>query len=193
MSHVRFVCLLVHTGVQHILCCLAFRHLVRPVLSVSLDCPFLMALSVYIAEILFKVSLNTITLTPYITEILLKVVLNTITLTPYITEILLKVALNTITLTPWFIIKRCLFFLYRLIVKHNTITLLFLLVIHVAGGINMSHVSHHYRARCQGWKVITYTQHLQHVSPYCNLVVINQNIKSCQQYFILIVMSLVVI
>ena len=132
MSHLRFVCLLVHTGVQHILCCLAFRHLVRPVLSVSLDCPFLMSHSVYIAEILFKVSLNTITLTPYITEILL------------------KVALNTITLTPWFIIKRCLFFLYRLIVKHNTITLLFLLVIHVAGGINMSHVSHHYRARCQG-------------------------------------------
>ena len=49
MSYLRYLCLLAHSGVQHILCCVfvlfVFR-LVYPMLSVSLDCVvFLFCLS----------------------------------------------------------------------------------------------------------------------------------------------------
>jgi hypothetical protein len=48
MSYLRYLCLFVYSGVQHILCCILnlFR-LVYPMLSVSLDCPFLIAPSVF--------------------------------------------------------------------------------------------------------------------------------------------------
>ena len=65
-SHVylRYLCLLAYSGVQHILCCVfvlffvilcslccqflcVFRHLVYPMLPVSLDCPFLIVPSVF--------------------------------------------------------------------------------------------------------------------------------------------------
>jgi hypothetical protein len=49
MSYLRYLCLLAHSGVQHILCCV-FDLLYRPVylmLPVSLDSPFLMAPSVF--------------------------------------------------------------------------------------------------------------------------------------------------
>ena len=50
MSYSRYPCLFVYSGVQHKLCCVfcfvCFR-LVCSVLSVSLDCSFLVALSVF--------------------------------------------------------------------------------------------------------------------------------------------------
>jgi hypothetical protein len=46
MSYLRYVCLLVHSGVQRILCCV-FLGIVYLMLSVSLDCPFLIAPSVF--------------------------------------------------------------------------------------------------------------------------------------------------
>ena len=65
MSYLRYLCFLVHSGVQHILgcvfilfflvlctlCCqflwIVFLRLVYPMLPVSLDCPFLIAGSVF--------------------------------------------------------------------------------------------------------------------------------------------------
>ena len=50
MSHLRYLCLLAHSGVQHMLCCVlcfACLRLVYPMLPVSLDCPFLIAPSVF--------------------------------------------------------------------------------------------------------------------------------------------------
>ena len=49
MSYLRCLCLFVYSGVQHILCCV----FLRLVLPVSLDCPFLIAPSVYFWEDLF--------------------------------------------------------------------------------------------------------------------------------------------
>ena len=46
MSYLRYLPLLAHSGVQHILCCV-FLRLVYPMLPVSLDCPFLIAPSVF--------------------------------------------------------------------------------------------------------------------------------------------------
>ena len=43
MSYLRYLCLLVYNGVQHIMCCvlaLVFFRLVYPMLPVSLDCPY---------------------------------------------------------------------------------------------------------------------------------------------------------
>ena len=42
MSYLRYLCLFVYSGVQHILC---FKFFI--LLPVSLDCPFLIALSVF--------------------------------------------------------------------------------------------------------------------------------------------------
>ena len=50
MSYLLYLCLFAHSGVQHILCCvfvLFFLCLVYPMLSVSLDCPVLIASSVF--------------------------------------------------------------------------------------------------------------------------------------------------
>ena len=50
MSYLCCLCLFVCMGVQHILCCvfvLIFLHLVYSMLSISLDCLFLIALSVF--------------------------------------------------------------------------------------------------------------------------------------------------
>ena len=49
MSYLRYLCLLVHSGVQHILCCVCFVfvRLVYPKLQVSLNGPFLIAPSVF--------------------------------------------------------------------------------------------------------------------------------------------------
>ena len=41
-----YLCLFAHSGVQHILCCILLR-IVYPTLSVSLDCPLLIAPSVF--------------------------------------------------------------------------------------------------------------------------------------------------
>jgi len=46
MSYLRYLCLIAYSGLQHILCCV-FRCLVYPMLPVSLDCPFSIALSVF--------------------------------------------------------------------------------------------------------------------------------------------------
>ena len=51
MSYLRYLCLLAHSGVQHILCCVFalfffVMRLVYPILLVSLDCPLLIAYSV---------------------------------------------------------------------------------------------------------------------------------------------------
>jgi len=40
MSYLRYMCLFVHSGVQHILCCLS-RLVSVAMLQVSLDCPLL--------------------------------------------------------------------------------------------------------------------------------------------------------
>ena len=48
-----------HSGIQHILCCVfafVFLRLVDPMLSVPLDCPFLIALSVLIDVQLVKMN-----------------------------------------------------------------------------------------------------------------------------------------
>ena len=43
-----YICLLAHSGVQHILCCVFLSlRLLCPMLPVSLDCPFLIAHSVF--------------------------------------------------------------------------------------------------------------------------------------------------
>jgi hypothetical protein len=52
MCDLRYLCLLTYSGVQHILCCgfvlfVFTLCLVYPMLSVSLDCPFLIAPSVF--------------------------------------------------------------------------------------------------------------------------------------------------
>jgi len=47
MPYLRYLCLLAYSGVQHILCCVfVFLRLVYIMLHVSLDCLFLIALSV---------------------------------------------------------------------------------------------------------------------------------------------------
>jgi hypothetical protein len=46
MSYLRCLCLFAYIGVQHILSCV-FLGIVCPVLPVSLDCPFLIALSIF--------------------------------------------------------------------------------------------------------------------------------------------------
>ena len=45
MSYLRYLCLFVYVGVQHILCCAFLRPLYH-MLAVSLDCPFFIAPSV---------------------------------------------------------------------------------------------------------------------------------------------------
>jgi hypothetical protein len=49
MSYLRYLCLLAHSGEQHIILCLCFvcPRLVFPVLPFSLDCSFLIAPSVF--------------------------------------------------------------------------------------------------------------------------------------------------
>ena len=49
MFYLRYFCLFAYSGVQHILCCALFCFccLVHPMLPVSLDCPFLIAPSVF--------------------------------------------------------------------------------------------------------------------------------------------------
>ena len=45
MSYLRYLCLFTYGGVQHILCCVCFfLRLVFPMLPVSLDCSFSIAL-----------------------------------------------------------------------------------------------------------------------------------------------------
>jgi hypothetical protein len=56
MSHLRYLCLFVYCGFQHISCCFSFvfLHLVYPMLPVSLDYPFVIApavLSDYVVEL----------------------------------------------------------------------------------------------------------------------------------------------
>ena len=46
VSYLRYLCLFLHSGVQHILCCI-FVLLSSSMLPVSLDCPFLIAPSVF--------------------------------------------------------------------------------------------------------------------------------------------------
>jgi len=46
MSYLRYLCLLVCSGVWRILCCV-FLRIVCPMLPVSLDCPFLIGSSVF--------------------------------------------------------------------------------------------------------------------------------------------------
>ena len=46
MSYLRYLCLLVNSGVQHSLCWV-FISVVYPMLPVSLDCPLLIAPSVF--------------------------------------------------------------------------------------------------------------------------------------------------
>ena len=46
MSYLRYLCLLAHGGVQHIVRCVLLC-LVHPMLPVSLDCPFVIVLSVF--------------------------------------------------------------------------------------------------------------------------------------------------
>ena len=46
MSYLHYLCLFVYSGVLHILCCVCLR-LVYSMLPVSLDCPFLIAPSVF--------------------------------------------------------------------------------------------------------------------------------------------------
>ena len=49
MSCLRYMCLFTYSGVQHILCCVCFVFLriVYPMSTVALDCPFLIATSVF--------------------------------------------------------------------------------------------------------------------------------------------------
>ena len=46
MSYLHYWCLFANCGVQHIVCCV-FRRIVFPMLSVSPDCPILIATSVF--------------------------------------------------------------------------------------------------------------------------------------------------
>jgi hypothetical protein len=46
VSYLRNLCLLAHSGVQHILCCGFKKNIIRlmyPLLLISLDCPFVFA------------------------------------------------------------------------------------------------------------------------------------------------------
>ena len=56
MSYLLYVCLFVHSGVKHILCCV-FLRLMYPMLPVSLDCPFWIAPSVFIPRYLVLIVL----------------------------------------------------------------------------------------------------------------------------------------
>jgi hypothetical protein len=48
MSYLRYLCLFTYSGVQHILCCVfVLLVFVLSLLPVSLDCPFLIAPSVF--------------------------------------------------------------------------------------------------------------------------------------------------
>ena len=49
MSFVRYLCLSEYSGVQHIVCCIfvLYVFVLCPMLPISLDCPFLIALSVF--------------------------------------------------------------------------------------------------------------------------------------------------
>jgi hypothetical protein len=51
MSYLRYLYLFAYSGVQHIFCllcfCFVFHRLVYPMLPISLDCPLLIALSVF--------------------------------------------------------------------------------------------------------------------------------------------------
>ena len=50
MSYLRYLCLFAYSCVQHILCCviaLSCLRLVYPMSPVSLDCPFMIALTVF--------------------------------------------------------------------------------------------------------------------------------------------------
>ena len=47
MSYLRYLCLFVNSGVQHIFCCVFLRFMYH-ILSVSLDCPFLIVPLVFI-------------------------------------------------------------------------------------------------------------------------------------------------
>jgi len=52
MSYLYYLCLFAHSGVQHISCCVFVLFvfvlcIVYPILSVSLDCSFFIALSVF--------------------------------------------------------------------------------------------------------------------------------------------------
>jgi hypothetical protein len=49
MSYLRYLCLFVYSGVQHILCCVfvLFFFVLLPMLPVCLDCPFVTAPSVF--------------------------------------------------------------------------------------------------------------------------------------------------
>jgi hypothetical protein len=56
MSYLCYLCLFVHSGVQRILCCVfvlfvIVLSLVYPMLPVSLDCPFLIALSLRVRSV----------------------------------------------------------------------------------------------------------------------------------------------
>ena len=57
MSYLSYLCLLAHSGVQHILCCVfcfVCLRLVHPRLPVSLDCPLLIDSSVSLTFILYS-------------------------------------------------------------------------------------------------------------------------------------------
>jgi len=47
MSYLRYLYLFAHSGAQHILCCVFVLFCVPYMLPVSLDCPFLIAPSVF--------------------------------------------------------------------------------------------------------------------------------------------------
>jgi hypothetical protein len=47
MSYLRYLCLFANGGVQHILCCVFLFCFSSSLLPVSLDCPFLIAPSVF--------------------------------------------------------------------------------------------------------------------------------------------------
>jgi hypothetical protein len=47
MSYLRYLCLLPHNDVQHMLCCVFVLGFVFAMLPVSLDCPLLIAPSVF--------------------------------------------------------------------------------------------------------------------------------------------------
>ena len=58
MSYLGYLCMLAHSGVQHILCCVFFFSLriVYHMLPVSLNCPFLIAPSVLSNVYLIRLS-----------------------------------------------------------------------------------------------------------------------------------------
>ena len=56
MSYLRYLWLFAHSGVQHILCCVYIFY--TPMLPVSLDCPFLIAPSVFSNVYLFYPSIT---------------------------------------------------------------------------------------------------------------------------------------